>query len=316
MSIPSVGLGTWKIPKDVVGNVVYDCIKAGFRHFDCACDYGNEVEVGAGLLRAINDGLVTREELWITSKLWNTFHSPEHVELAARKSLADLGLDYFDLYVIHFPISLKYVPIDVRYPPEWIHDPSAEKPTMIANPVPYSATWKAMEAVHALGLAKHIGVCNLTCFAIMDLLSYAVVKPHSNQVELHPYLSQQTLVDYCQSQGVAVVAYSPLGSASYIELGGDAGYGKGVLEEATIVAIANAHSKSPAQIVLRWNIQRGVVVIPKSLKLERNVENFNIFDFELSVDEMLQISSLNRNARFNDPGVYGKFMGLSLPIFN
>ena len=129
----------------------------------CILIVGNEVEVGAGLLRAINDGLVTREELWITSKLWNTFHSPEHVELAARKSLADLGLDYFDLCmishatirskrltsylllytdVIHFPISLKYVPIDVRYPPEWIHDPSAEKPTMIANPVPYSATWK------------------------------------------------------------------------------------------------------------------------------------------------------------------------------
>lgn len=316
MSIPPVGLGTWKIPKDIVASVVYEAIKNGFRHLDCACDYGNEVQVGAGIRKAIEDGLVTRADLWITSKLWNTFHAPEHVELAARKSLLDLGIDYFDLYVIHFPISLKYVPIETRYPPEWIHDPTAENPTMVAAPVPYAHTWKAMEQIHGLGLARNIGVCNLACVAMMDLLSYATVKPHSNQVELHPYLSQQVLVDFCRSQGVEVVAYSPLGSASYIELGGDAGYGKGVLEDPVILAIASARGKTPGQVILKWNLQRGVAVIPKSCNHQRNLENISLFDFELTAEEMASISALNRNVRFNDPGVYGKFMGMALPIFN
>lgn len=142
-NIPDFGLGTWKIPKDKAADVVYSSIKdVGVRHIDCACDYGNEVEVGAGIKRAIDEGIVKRSDLWITSKLWNTFHRPEHVELACRKTLADLQLDHIDLYLIHFPISMKYVPIETRYPPEWIHDPSAASPCIVEDRVPKHLTWK------------------------------------------------------------------------------------------------------------------------------------------------------------------------------
>jgi diketogulonate reductase-like aldo/keto reductase len=266
------------------------------------------VQVGAGIRRAIDEGIVKREDLWITSKLWNTFHRREHVEAAARKSLADLGLDYFDLCelplcqikclkfvliisiihtdLVHFPIALKFVPFETRYPPEWIHDPTAEHPRLEVDRVPYAQTWGAMELVHSMGLAKHIGVCNLTCAAIMDLLSYAHVKPAVNQVELHPYLVQQPLVDFCQSNGISVTAYSPLGSSSYIELGGDGGHGVGVLKETVITDIAYKYGRTNAQILLRWSVQRGCGVIPKSSKVERIGENMQIFDFNLTEQEV------------------------------
>ena len=128
--MPTLGLGMWKVPNDVTAQCVVDAISAGWRHFDCACDYGNEIEVGEGLRQAIASGVVRRQDLWITSKLWNTYHSPEHVRIACQKTLDDLGLDYLDLYLIHFPIALKYVPIEERYPPEWVHDPSGPNPRM------------------------------------------------------------------------------------------------------------------------------------------------------------------------------------------
>jgi len=128
--MPSAGLGLWKMPKETCADAVYNAIKAGYRLFDSACDYGNEEQTGQGLKRAIDEGIVKREDLFIVSKLWNTFHQPQHVKLAAQKSLADLGLDYLDLYLIHFPIPLQFVPIETRYPPEWIHDPSAPSPRL------------------------------------------------------------------------------------------------------------------------------------------------------------------------------------------
>lgn len=128
--MPQAGLGLWKIPKDVCAQAVYDAIKSGYRLLDSASDYGNEEQTGEGITRAINDGLVKREDLFIVSKLWNTFHQPEHVKPALQRSLKDLQVDYLDLYLIHFPISLKYVDPAVRYPPEWIHDPQGENPRM------------------------------------------------------------------------------------------------------------------------------------------------------------------------------------------
>jgi D-xylose reductase len=143
--IPAFGLGTWKISKAEAADVVYNAIKTvGIRHIDCACDYGNEVEVGAGIRRAIDEGVVTREDLWITSKLWNTYHSPEHVELACRKTLQDLGLSHVDLYLIHFPISMKFVPFETRYPPEWIYDPTVSHPRIEQVSVPVHLTWAGM----------------------------------------------------------------------------------------------------------------------------------------------------------------------------
>lgn len=161
--LPLVGLGLWKMPKDVCADVVYNAIEAGYRLLDGACDYGNEAEVGEGIRRAIEAGLVKREDLCVLSKLWNTFHRPEHVELACRKSLADLGLDYLDVYLIHFPIALKFVPVEHRYPPEWNYEPKDESPCMIPDDtgVTYQQTWHAMEELVGLGLVKDIGCSNI-----------------------------------------------------------------------------------------------------------------------------------------------------------
>jgi len=310
--MPQVGLGCWKIPKDVVGNLVYEAIKSGVRHLDCACDYGNEVEVGHGVKRAIDEGIVTRADLWITSKLWNTYHAKEHVRMACEKSLSDMGVDYFDLYLIHFPICLKYVPFEVAYPPEWMF-PGEGK--IVQSPVPYHETWMAMEELVKAGLAKSVGTCNIMCQQLMDILSYCTITPAVNQVEMHPYLTQQSLVDYCKSVGIHITAFSPLGSSSYIELGMDGGKGTGALNEPVVKAVAAEVGRTAAQVVLRWGVQRGVSIIPKSSKAERIVENFSLFDFELSDAQMESITALNANQRFNDPGVFCVGMGGSIPIY-
>jgi D-xylose reductase len=288
MEIPAVGLGTWKIPKEEAAAVVYEAIKeAGIRHIDCACDYGNEVEVGQGIRRAIEEGVVMREDLWVTSKLWNTYHKAEHVEKACRKSLADLSLDYLDLYLVHFPIALKYVPIEERYPPEWIHDPSAEKPTIVEETnAPMHLTWRAMEELVLDKLCKRIGVCNFNVQLLSDLLSYAAIPPYLNQVELHPYLVQQTLLDWCASRNVRCTAFSPLGSPSYVSLGADKGLGEGVLQDSAVLEIAETHGRTAAQVVLRWNLQRGVSIVPKSSRLERTKENAAAQDFTLTKEEV------------------------------
>jgi len=182
-SMPSVGLGMWQVPKDACAATVISAIEQGYRHFDCACDYGNEAEVGQGIREAIRRGLVTRAELWITSKLWNTYHAKEHVEPACRRSLSDFGLDYFDLYLVHFPISLRFVPFETRYPPEWVYDPSEPGGgKMELDLVPMHETWPAMEELVEKGLVKNIGVCNFNTAILRDLLSYARIKPAVLQV--------------------------------------------------------------------------------------------------------------------------------------
>ncbi len=140
-AFPAPGLGCWKIPNASAPQVVHDAVRLGYRHFDCACDYGNEAEVGEGLRRAINGGLCTRDDLWITSKLWNTYHEARHVRAACERSLRDLRVEELDLYLVHFPIALAFVPFEERYPPEWIFDPDAANPAMKLASVPYSETW-------------------------------------------------------------------------------------------------------------------------------------------------------------------------------
>ena len=301
--MPSVGLGLWKIPKEQVADAVVEAIRAGYRHLDSACDYGNEREVGQGIAKAIGEGLCTREELWITSKLWNTYHDPEHVSEALERTMNDLGVDYLDLYLIHFPISLKFVPFETRYPPEWFYDPSSANPVLEFSPVPLANTWQAMETCVDAGRVKHIGVCNYGVSLMRDLLSYARILPSVLQIESHPYLTQDLLIQFCQQNAIAVTAFSPLAALSYVELG-MAGQTDSVLTEASVVSIANRVGKTPAQVVLRWGVQRGTAIIPKTSKPERLIENMSIFDFELSDNDMRAISDLNANRRFNDPGVF------------
>ncbi|WP_034959540.1 aldo/keto reductase [Erythrobacter longus] len=314
--MPPVGFGLWKIPKEDTANAVVEAIRAGYRHFDSAADYGNEAESGEGFARAITEGLVTREELWITSKLWNTFHSAEHVEEACRKTLADLQVDCLDLYLIHFPIALEYVPIEERYPPEWLFNPDAAEPEMRPAKVPLHQTWHAMEALVEKGLAGRIGVCNYNTGLIHDLMSYASVKPSHLQIESHPYLTQEKLIRCAKGYGIDVTAFSPLGAQSYFELG-MADAGESLLGAAPVMVAAQAHGKTPAQVLLKWGVQRGTSIIPKTTKPERMRENLAIDDFELSAVEMAAISALNQDRRFNDPGVFAEAaFGRFHPIYD
>jgi D-xylose reductase len=302
-AMPAVGLGLWKIDSQQTAQVVCNAIEIGYRHLDSAADYGNELEVGAGIAQALTKGLCSREDLWITSKLWNTYHSPEHVEAACRRTLQDLGVEYLDLYLIHFPISLQFVDFETRYPPEWFFDPSAAQPKMQIDPVPLSDTWIAMEALQKKGLVKNIGICNYSSGLLHDLMAYAEIKPAMLQIESHPYLTQESLIRAAQSYGIAVTAFSPLGALSYVSLD-MASENESVLQQQAVIAAAKRLQRSPAQVVLRWGIQRGTAVIPKTINPDRLKENLALFDFELSDEEMAAISALNQNRRFNDPGVF------------
>lgn len=305
LPIPWVGLGTWKIPFDQTAEVVYAAIQSGYRHLDCACDYGNEVQVGQGIARAIADGVCSRKDLWVTTKLWNTYHAAEHVELACQRSLNDLQLDYVDLYLIHFPIALEYVPFDLRYPPEWFHDPEDAALKMKLASVPIHETWAAMESLHDQKKASHIGVCNFGTSLLRDLLSYARVRPALLQVEMHPLLTQEKLLRFCQQQSIAVTAFSPLGAESYFSLA-MAREEESLFQNSLVRKIAEDHGRSPAQVLLRWGVQRGTSVVVKSSQQKRLVENLAVMDFELTEDQMAAISSLNQNRRFNDPGDFGE----------
>jgi D-xylose reductase len=304
-AMPAIGLGLWKIDRPAAADAVVRAIRAGYRHLDSACDYGNEAEVGEGLSAALKDKLCRRDELWITSKLWNTYHRREHVRPALDRTLRDLKVDYLDLYLIHFPIALEYVPPAVRYPPAWFYDPAAAKPRMAPVRVPLSETWQGMEEVVRAGLVRRIGVCNYNCALLRDLLAYGSMRPAVLQVELHPYLAQEKLLRFCRAEGIAVTGFSPLGAASYVSLG-MATVADSVLNEPVIVEAARRHGKTPAQIALRWGVQRGTSVIPKTTRPERLAENLAIFDFSLSDNEMRAIGRLDRGRRFNDPGVFGE----------
>ena len=302
-NLPAVGFGLWKIDKPDTANLVHAAVEAGYRHLDSAADYGNEKEAGEGIKSALAAGLCQREELWVTSKLWNTYHRPEHVRAACEKTLSDLALDYLDLYLIHFPIALKFVDFDERYPPEWFFDPDAEAPRMEIDPVPLHQTWAAMEDLKESGLVKHIGVCNYNSALLHDLMAYAKQKPEVLQVEAHPYLSQERLIKLAQNYGMTVTAFSPLGALSYVSLD-MAAENESVLETDAVKTAAARLGKTPAQVVLRWGVQRGTAIIPKTARKERLKENLALFDFELSAEEMQAISALNSNRRFNDPAAF------------
>jgi D-xylose reductase len=311
-ALPSPGLGTWKIPEDLTPQIVHQAIEAGYRHLDCAADYGNEKLVGQGIASALDAGLCTREDLWVTGKLWNTYHEPQHVRAACERTLSDLGLEQLDLFLIHFPIALEYVPFDKMYPPGWTADGDAMSPIK----VPYADTWRAMEELVDSGLSKKIGVCNLGTAMLRDVLSYARIKPAVLQVEMHPYLCQNALLRFCQQEDIAVTAFSPFGADSYLPLG-MAEESERLLTNPTIQKIADSHDRSTAQVSLRWAMQRGTIPVPKTQSPDHLRENFDLFQFTLTPEELDAITALDQHKRFNDPGVFGeKAFNTFSPIFD
>ena len=253
--ILQLGFGTFKVDPAVTQEVVSQALEVGYRHIDGAAIYGNEKEVGA----AIAASGIPREQLYVTTKLWNDDPGTESAFAAFEASLDRLGLDYVDMYLIHWPC------------------PQKDR---------YIESWKALEQIRESGRTKSIGVSNFLVPYLERLMAETDIKPALNQIELHPYYQQPEVTAFCSDHGIAVESWGPLGQAKYP-----------LLELPEITSAALAHGKTPAQVVLRWHVQRGFIVFPKSVSRVRMAENFDIFDFELSAEQMNSITSLERNGR-------------------
>ncbi|MGO1057742.1 aldo/keto reductase [Planococcus sp. FY231025] len=254
LQMPQLGFGVWQVPDDEATDAVRKAIESGYRSIDTAMIYQNEKGVG----KAIKEAGVPREELFITTKVWNSDQGYDATLRAYEESLERLGLDYVDLYLIHWPT------------PEFDQ---------------FVDTYKAMEKLYNDGRVKAIGVCNFEIEHLQRLLDECDVVPVLNQIECHPYLAQNELKEFCAKHDIFIEAWSPL------DQGGE------VLSDETVKRIAESHGKSPAQVVLRWHLQNNTIVIPKSVTPSRIEENFQVFDFELSTDEMDAIIELNKDRR-------------------
>ncbi|XP_073279057.1 NADP-dependent D-sorbitol-6-phosphate dehydrogenase-like [Primulina huaijiensis] len=297
--MPIIGLGVWRMEGKDIKNLLFHAIKIGYRHFDCAADYKNEAEVGDALAEAFHEGLVKREDLFITTKLWNSDHG--HVIEACKDSLEKLRLEYLDLYLVHFPVATRHTGVgttDSALGEDGVLD--------IDTTVSLETTWHAMEDLVSMGLVRSIGISNYDIYLTRDCLAYAKVKPAVNQIETHPYFQRDSLVKFCQKHGVCVTAHTPLGgAAANTDLFGSVS----CLEDSVLKGLAKKYSKTVAQIALRWGIQRNTVVIPKSSKLDRLEENFQVFDFKITKEDMELIKSVDRGCRTNQPA---KFWGIDL----
>ncbi|MGG0717438.1 aldo/keto reductase [Robertmurraya massiliosenegalensis] len=256
VKMPWFGIGVFKVEEGPeLINAVKFAIKHGYRSIDTASIYGNEEGVGQGIREGLVEAGLTREELFVTSKVWNADLGYEATLAAYEASLQRLGLDYLDLYLVHWPVEGKY-----------------------------KDAWRALETLYKDGKVKAIGVSNFQVHHLEDLMKDAEIKPMINQVEYHPYLTQEEVQNFCQKHGIQLEAWSPLMQGQ-------------LLDHPVLAAIGKKYNKSIAQIILRWDLQNGVVTIPKSTKEHRIVENANIFDFELTTEEMTTMNELNRNHR-------------------
>lgn len=296
--IPALGLGTWKAEPGVVGEAVISAIKVGYRHFDCAPIYENEREVGEAFSKAFAEGLVKREELFITSKLWCDCHETPHVVPALRKTLADLQLDYLDLYLVHWPIALKHGKLF----------PEKAEDFLTVEDAPLTGTWAGMEECVKLGLARHIGVSNFSPARLEKLVAAVAHMPEVNQVECHPFLIQKPLLDICKQHGIVLTGYCPLGSGK--TKGGEV---PDLFQNKTILKIAAKHGCTSAQIALAWAVGRGASAIPKSIDEGRQKENLAAASIQLSAAEIAEIDALDQGYRFVDGTLWtGDFSPYSL----
>ncbi|KAA6301472.1 MAG: Aldo/keto reductase [Candidatus Ordinivivax streblomastigis] len=289
--IPAVGLGTFgsdNYDAATIANAVEQAIRLGYRHIDCASVYGNEKEIGAAIAKVIKEGVVTREELWITSKVWNDSH--HRVAESARQSLKDLQLDYLDLYLVHWPFPNFHAPkvgVDSR-------DPNA-KPYIHED---YMQTWRAMEKLVDEGLVRHIGTSNMTVPKLKLLLRDCRIQPACNEMEMHPHFQQPELFDLVIQNGIAAIGYCPIGSPNRPERDKTAN-DTVPIEDPVIVAIAQAHGIHPAVVCIKWAVQNGQIPIPFSVKPEKFMSNLRAaIEDPLTEHEMQAIKAIDRNNRF------------------
>ncbi|KAJ3128208.1 hypothetical protein HK098_004954 [Nowakowskiella sp. JEL0407] len=285
LKIPAVGLGTWQIPLDKVEPVITEALKFGVRHIDCAAIYENEQEIG----KALKKSGVARKELFITSKLWNSMHEPKDVEPVLRKTLADLQLEYLDLYLMHWPVAFISKRDGTN---DSVNDPATGHP-LENKSVTIVETWRTMETLVGKGLVRSIGVSNYSVRMLKELLPYVKIQPAVNQVEMHPYLPQNELLEYANAQNIHVTAYSPFGSGKRTK---DI---PSLFENETITEIAQKHNVSAAQVLISWGLKRKTSVVAKTATVERAQENFQIF--ELPDMDFHKINGITQRHRFIDP---------------
>jgi len=276
-------MGTWKAAGGEVGAAVQHALNLGYRHLDCASVYGNEAEIGAALQVVLSGGGVQRQQLWITSKLWNDCHSPEEVRPALERSLKALGLEELDLYLIHWPVAQR----------RGVLMPQRAEELIPLEQLPLSDTWEAMEELVEAGLVRYIGVSNFTQQHLNQLLPDCRLRPVVNQVERHPWLRQQQLLEFCGREAIHITAYSPLGSAA-------SGQTSPLLQDPEVMAIAAERGCTEAQVLLAWAIACGTSVIPKSVQPSRLAANLAAAQLQLSDSEVQRLDALDREHRFVD----------------